>query len=105
VKHFPATEHLLECYEVVDEFTLTIWNEKGDVTAQVVRPDGTRGIAYGGPVYTPLEFLNVCERATNDPILGGDGIHCPFVCEHERDLNDAEKLVALELLHRVGWDV
>lgn len=104
MRYFPATGHYLERYEVGDDTVLGIANENGDITAYVRRPDGTRGHAFGGPVYEPPEFENCCERVEADRANGRDWPHtADWVCSHDTDLTTAEKSVADALARKVGW--
>lgn len=86
----------LDCWEVADRDVIGVANEYGDITAYVQRADGTRGHSFGGPVYDPPEFLNVCQRDTVFSIE-------PDWCTHEWDMTDAERRVAGALAARVGW--
>jgi hypothetical protein len=98
VRHWPAWGSYLERYEVADGAgVLGIANEGGDITAYVRRPDGTYGHCYGGPVYDPPEFANVCERPHDWPWWS------EFVCDHRSDMTPAERAVADVLARHVGW--
>lgn len=103
MRYIAAEDERLERYEVADGAGLLgIANEAGDITAYVKRADGTAGHAYGGPVYDPPEFLNVCERCKADGSCGGIGL--PFCNDPSGvELTDAEKRVATALAHKVGW--
>jgi hypothetical protein len=96
VRYIPAFGSYLERYVVADGAgTLIIANENGDIAAHVDRSDGTWGTCYGGPVYEPPEFTNVCERVW-------DWLP-PFDCDHRLDMTPAERAVADVLARRVGW--
>lgn len=96
MRYLEATEDHSETYEVADGAeVIGIANEAGDITAYVRRADGTRGHSYGGPVYDPPEFTNVCTRP--DPFIG------KWNCSHELDMTAAERAVADALARRVGW--
>jgi hypothetical protein len=103
MRYLPARGSLLERYEVEDGVMLGIANEHGDITAYVERPDGTRGHAYGGPVYDPPEFANVCERVEQDRAAGHGWHRTECICPHDTDLTAAEKAVADALARKVGW--
>jgi hypothetical protein len=99
MRHWPATDDgYLERYEVADGTgVLGIANEHGDITAYVRRADGTTGHSYGGPVYNPPEFTNVCQRSDDDPWFG------KWECPHTTDMTPAERAVADQLARKVGW--
>jgi hypothetical protein len=97
VKYYPAEGGRLERYEVADGAgVLGIANEGGDITAYIRRPDGTHGHSYGGPVYDPPEFTNVCERP--DPCCEGQ-----WVCDHRTDMTPVERSLADAFARKVGW--
>jgi hypothetical protein len=97
--YVPARGGWLERYEVADGAgVLGIANEQGDLVAYVERADGTRGQSYGGPVYDPPEFTNVCDRVP---------AHSWFPsrdwCTHLSDMTAAERATADVFARRVGW--
>jgi hypothetical protein len=97
MKYTPAVDQYLERYEVADGAgVLGIANEGGDITAFVRRADGTYGHCYGGPVYEPPEFTNVCARP--DPLF-----HGRWVCDHKTDMTAAERATADAFARKVGW--
>jgi hypothetical protein len=72
---------------------VVIANEFGDIVGTIVRPDGVAVHAYGGPVYDPPAFLNVCERESEAR---------PW-CKHRQDMTSAEKDVCTAFAEKVGW--
>lgn len=104
MRYYPANGDWLERYEVDDGILLGLANEQGDVVAYVRRPDGTRGNAYGGPVYDPPEFANVCERIEADRSTGLHWVPSEeWTCSHASDLTPGERAVADALARKVGW--
>lgn len=98
MRYVPADDDHVEYYEVADgDLRLRIANEHGDITAWIRRVDGSIGNSYGGPVYDPPEFMNICERP--DPLIPPDADWCP----HMFDMTAAEQAVAGALARRVGW--
>lgn len=91
----------LDRYEVQDgALLLGIANERGDITAYVRRADGTRAHSFGGPVYDPPEFLNVCQRCERERDWCWPSRQCS---PRPDDMSDAERRTATALAHKVGW--
>jgi hypothetical protein len=87
-------EGTLDTYKIEDSAGIVvIANEFGDIVGTIVRPDGVAVHAYGGPVYDPPAFLNVCEREPD----------ARQWCKHRQDASPAEKDVLTAFAEKVGW--
>lgn len=87
MKYVPAPDRdHLPSWQVEDGgFFLGLFNELGDVVATVHRPDGSRGHAYGGPVYEwGPEFRNCC-------------------IDDSHGLRTHELVIAEAFARKVGW--
>ena len=102
MKFTPAFGGYLDRYEVEDGgLVLGIANEGGDITAYVRRSDGTSGHSYGGPVYEPPQFMNVCDRCQHEPrpmCCCGDGHAFDYSL-----MTKAECATATVFARKVGW--